>query len=235
MGKKSSDIRQIIDTSGPRFYKYLHDLIQDDIIDKLDSLSLKTDVYLFSGIIRNYFLKIYLKRDIDIVIGQEIDIGEEFKGLPINLNSFGGYKINYPSGPLDLWFIKDTWAFQHYQKTLDFQLEKAIPNTAFFNFSAIIFSFNKQQFYYSNHFVKFLKDKKLDYVYGYNANYPLCVVNTFYYADKYSLKISERLMNYIRNIHVSNKYDYDEIQMKHFGYIMYSDTEINKRLIHETG
>ena len=197
---------------------------------KLEDISLITDVYLFSGIIRNYFLHIYRKRDVDVVIGKEIDIDAEFNNLPIKKNSFGGYKIEFPSGPLDLWYIKDTWAFQHSQKTLPFHLEKKIPDTSFFNFSSIIFSLNKKKFYYNDHFIRFLKSKELDYVYKYNPNYPLCVVNTFYYSDNYHLHISNRLISFIKELHNCNSFDYEVVQSKHFGKIFYSNEEIKKRI-----
>lgn len=193
-------------------------------------INLQTDVYIFSGIIRNYFLKIYRKRDVDVVLGNEINITERFKDLPFQKNSFGGYKISFPSGPLDLWFIKDTWAFQHSQKTFEFNLEKKIPDTAFFNFSSIVYSLNKKQFYYTKHFVKFLRDKKLDYVYKENPNYCLCIVNTLYYADRYELKIADRLLNFITDLYKKNLYDFQTTQLKHFGEIIYSDSEIEKRL-----
>jgi hypothetical protein len=226
VAKKLIDIKKNIDSSGPRFYKYLHDLIHDDIIEKLDELCLTTEVYLFSGIIRNYFLNIYQKRDIDIVINGDIDIYNEFKGYSITVNSFGGYKIMFPSGPLDLWFINDTWAFQHHQKTLNFNLEKKIPDTSFFNFSAIIFSLNKSEFYYSRHFLRFLKYRKLDFVYKLNPNYPLCIINTLYYSNKYNLNISERLLNFTRELYQTHSYEYEKVQTKHFGEIIYSNEEI---------
>jgi hypothetical protein len=230
VAKKLADIEKLIDESGPAFYKYIHHLLHDDIMAKLDEISLTTDVYIFSGIIRNYFLNIYRKRDVDVVLGEEINIFEKFQDFSIRKNSFGGYKIIFPSGPLDLWFIKDTWAFQHSQKTLEFNLEKKIPDTAFFNFSSIIFSLNKQKFYYTRHFVRFLKNKKLDYVYGENPNYCLCIINTLYYADKYNLKISKRLLTFVTHLYFQNKYDYQTTQLKHFGEIIYTDEQIEKKI-----
>ncbi|WP_154402469.1 hypothetical protein [Mucilaginibacter endophyticus] len=199
-------------------------------MEKLDEISANTDVYIFSGIIRNYFLNIYRKRDVDVVLGQEIDIFKEFQNFSIRKNSFGGYKIMFPSGPLDLWFIKDTWAFQHSQKTLEFHLEKKIPDTAFFNFSSIIYSLNKQKFYYTEHFVKFLKNKQLDYVYDKNPNYSLCIINTLYYAEKYNLEISKRLLTFITNLYTKNKYNYQTTQIKHFGEIIYTDEQIEQKI-----
>jgi len=230
VAKKSTDIKKLINSSGVAFYKYLHLLLHEDIMKKLEDISLSTDVYIFSGIIRNYFLKVYLKRDIDVVLGQEINIDHFFKELPFRKNSFGGYKIIFPSGPLDLWFIKDTWAFQHSQKTLDFDLEKKIPDTAFFNFSSIIFSLNKKSFYYTEDFVKFLRYKKLDFVYKENPNYGLCIVNTFYYSDRFRLKIANKLLKFIKSVNEMKSYDFEDIQIRHFGEIFYTSDEINIRL-----
>jgi len=230
VAKKLSDIQQEIDTSGLKFHKYLHDLLDENIMEKLESLTKLTEVYLFSGIIRNYFLKIYLKRDIDVVLGKEIDVEETFENLPVKRNSFGGYKILYPSGPLDLWFLKDTWAFQQGQKLLEFDLERRIPKTAFFNFSSIIFIINEKKFIYTMDFVKFLKSKTLDYVYIPNANYSLCILNTFYYSDKFNLKISQRLKILVLELSEGNDIEYHNAQLKHFGQILYGIEEIRKRL-----
>jgi hypothetical protein len=230
VAKKLIDIKTAIDKSGFKFNQYLHHLLQDDIMEKLDEISKRTDVYIFSGIIRNYFLNVYRKRDVDVVIGQQIDIFEEFKDLPIHKNSFGGYKILFPSGPLDLWFIKDTWAFQHSQKTLNFNLEKKIPDTAFFNFSSIIYSLNNKQFHYNNHFVKFLRYKKLDYVYKENPNYCLCIINTLYYSERYNLSIADRLVSFISDLYIQNSYNYHQTQLKHFGEIIYTDEIIGQKI-----
>lgn len=230
MAKKLSDIKEEIDSSGKKFNRYLHDLLDDAIMDKLNSLTGITDVYLFSGIIRNYFLKIYIKRDIDVVLGREINVYEHFENLPVSRNSFGGYKILYPSGPLDLWFLKDTWAFQQGQKFLEFDLERRIPSTAFFNFSSIVFILNENKFLYTQHFIKFLKSKTLDYVYKPNANYGLCIINTFYYSDKFSLKVSKRLKAFLVDLNNTQELDYHGVQIKHFGEILYLEEEIRARL-----
>lgn len=230
MGRKLNELKRQIDGTGPAFSWYLREMFHEDLLQKIDEMCLKTEVYLFSGIIRNYFLKIYRKRDIDIVLGREININEEFRGFDVKRNSFGGYKIMLSSGPLDLWFLKDTWAFKSSQTTLDLQLEKVIPDTAFFNFSSIIFSFNTSKFYYTDAFLQFLMTRTLDYVYETNPNYPLCVVNTFYYSDTYNLKIAKRLGKLVKRLFQDGNYNYEETQIKHFGEVLYTQSEIAKRI-----
>ena len=80
------------------------------------------------------------------------------------------------------------------------------------------------------HFLRFLRDKKMDVVYKPNANYPLCVINTLYYSEKYNLKINENLKDYILFLHSKNNFDYENAQMKHFGKIIYTYEEIVKKI-----
>ena len=229
MARKLSEIAETINSSVEQFLSYLDKNLDDEVNSKIKELSGKTNVYIFSGVIRNFFLNIGNVRDVDLILKDEIDITQIFSGFEIVKNSFGGFKISKNEILIDLWFLEKTWAFQH-QKILNFDLDKYIPATAFFNFSAIVFSYNEKMFYYTDDFLKFLRDKEIDVVYEANANYSLCVVNTFYYADKCKLKIADKLKKHIIYLDRRFKNDYDYAQMKHFGTILYPKKEIEKRL-----
>lgn len=200
------------------------------VFELIDKLSETTQVYIFSGIIRNYFLKIEDHRDVDIFIDGIIDIESLVKRYNYRRNSFGGYKITIENTNVDLWFLKDTWTLSKLQSVLDFELAKYIPNTAFFNFSSIMFSFNEAKFYYTKNFTSFLQNKKINFVYEPNANYSLCVVNSFYYSDKFKLPLADKLKNHIKHLHKSNANKYQETQLKHFGKVHYTNEVINKRI-----
>lgn len=230
MDKRLTDIKEKVEGASEDFFDHLNRIFDDQIKIPLNEIQYYTKVYLFSGLIRNYFLGIEDYRDIDIVLEKELDIDYFFGDREIRQNSFGGYKIFFESAAMDLWFMKNTWAFQNSRNTLNFQIEENIPNTAFFNFSAIVYCINWKKFHYTEHFLRFLKYRELDYVEAANANYGLCVVNTFYYSDKYKLKITKRLLELIRKFHVRNNFNYDSIQLKHFGKVIYSVEEIERRL-----
>lgn len=230
MDKRLIDIRRKVEAASGDFFDHLNRIFDDQIKIPLNEIQYYTKVYLFSGLIRNYFLGIEDYRDIDIVLEKELDIDCFFGDREIKRNSFGGYKISFESAAVDLWFMKNTWAFQNSRNTLNFQIEENIPNTAFFNFSAIVYCINWKKFHYTEHFLRFLKYRELDYVEAANANYGLCVVNTFYYSDKYKLKITKRLFELVRKFHIKNNFDYDNIQLKHFGEVIYSVEEIKQRL-----
>lgn len=201
----------------------------NEVYQQLIRLAEITDLYIFSGVIRNFFLKKKGLRDIDIVLGKTIDVENFFAGCHISKNSFGGYKIYYGQTAIDLWYLNDTWALRQ-QPHLDFEIEKYIPGTAFFNFSAIIYSFNEARFYANHQFLRFLQNKKIDIVHEPNANLPLCVINTLYYEDKFSLRVADRMKRHILNIYKKQKFEYKAVQEKHFGSVLYSDEQINKRM-----
>ncbi|MEH3112558.1 hypothetical protein [Pedobacter terrae] len=230
MDKRLADIKNKVDASSQAFFLHLDKIFEDEVKIPLNELQHYTKVYLFSGLIRNYFLKVEEYRDIDIVLEKALDIDYFFGDRKITKNSFGGFKIFFNQSAMDLWFMENTWAFKNSHNTLNFQIRENIPRTAFFNFSSIVYLINWKKFYYTEHFLRFLKYRELDYVEPANANYGLCVVNTFYYADKYKLKITKRLMELILKFHNSNRFDYDAIQTKHFGEVLYQYAELEKRL-----
>ena len=196
MAKKLAKISEIVESSVPQFQSYLKEYIDPNVLAIIHQMSEETSVYLFSGVIRNFFLKSNDIRDVDIVLSSPVNVESYFKGYKIGKNSFGGYKIETEDLKIDLWTLDTAWAFQ-YQKTLPFDLEKFIPFTAFFNFAAVTYSFNFKTFYTTRHFLGFLQNKLIDVVYEPNANYTLCIVNTIYYSEKLRLKVKPRLRRLI--------------------------------------
>lgn len=160
----------------------------------LNAISRKTEVYVFSGIIRNFFLGETNFRDLDIVVGDvkcvidtvnAVDSDVEFR-----INSFGGVKVKIQNLIIDLWGLENTWGIRKERMELT---PKSLLMTAFFNFSAIVFDYNKTIFYYESDFVKFLQNKMMDVVYTKNPNIPLCIINSCYYREKYGFGLTLKL------------------------------------------
>ena len=229
MAKKLSNIADFVNSSSMSFDEFLKTSLGDYIYGILEKISTRTELYIFSGIIRNYFIKETDIRDIDLVLDTEINLLDFFSKNAIRRNSFGGYKIHIKNIIIDLWYTKDTWAY-NYQKTFNFDLSKNIPTTAFFNFSSITYFFNNKKFYFTKHFLRFLRDKKIDVVYKPNQNYDLCIINSCYYSKKYNFKLSKNLINYLNYLKSEKQHNYEEVQLKHFGEIKYTDVEIEKFL-----
>jgi len=225
MAKKLNEIEILVESKSKDFYEYLQNIIPYSLMNIINSISQETNVYLFSGLIRNYFLHVDDYRDIDLVLDGNIDIHNYFNNSKIKINSYGGYKITFENISIDIWSAKESWAYKA-QNVFDFDLAKFIFQTAYFNFSAIVFSFNEKKFYYSKYFLRFLQNRKIDIVFPLNKNYDLCIINTIYYSEKYGLKISNHLINEVVKYYYNQNHDFDYSQKNHFGYIKYDSKAI---------
>ena len=218
------------DVKPEEFKKYLTGFYEKTkIIENLDFMSKSSDVYIFSGVIRDYFFekKNTCPRDLDVVVGNG-----KLESIPTNymrqvkysVNQFGGVKLKDKDKTIDVWKLKDTWGIKM-KKTEATPQERV--NTAFFNVSAIAFDYGREKFIVSDAFKSFMNTRILDVVYEDNPFPDLCVVNYLYYSRKLNCKMSDRLSSWILN-HYHKNHDYSSVQIKHFGIIKYSNTEIEQ-------
>lgn len=225
MAKKLADIQNWIESSTDEFRGYFLGLLSSDGERLIKSINAEARVYIFSGIIRSYFLEKGNVRDIDIVIDGHIDLDKFLVNYKYIRNSFGGYKVQIGATIIDMWFLKRTWALM-YQPILEFDLEKYLPNTAFFNFSSVVYSYDENKFYYSKDFLRFIRDRKIDLVYAPNANEALCVVNSLYYSSKLKMGLGNKLKKHLKSIFNKNIGRYEQVQTKHFSQVIYSEKEL---------
>ena len=232
MDNKYTDI---IDVQAPFFKYFLQKSMSLEMREILNKISAKTDVYVFSGIIRNFFLGDTNFRDLDIVV-RDVDcvmkIMRTTKGrVDFKVNSFGGVKVKFQNLIIDLWGLSNTWGIK--KENMDLS-PHSLLKTAFFNFSAIVFDYNNTKFYYDNAFVDFLETKIMDVVYLENPNIPLCIINSCYYREKYGFGLSLNLcrwlfVNYIRLAYVDKRKSiFDDLQKKHFSKIVVSHEQIRE-------
>lgn len=213
-----------IDGQAPFFKHYLRESLGHEACILLENIAAITDVYIFSGIIRNFFLGEPYYRDLDIVVKDCSEITKLLEyndNIYITRNHFGGLKIKVGRFMIDLWSLDQTWGIK--KQGLD-DSPQSLLKTVFFNFSAIVFDFNKTRFYYGTDFVRFFNTRQMDVVYDSNPNIPLCIVNTCYYYKKYGLGVGLRLclwvfINYIsiEKMGHDRKELFDKVQMGHFG------------------
>lgn len=226
MGKKF-DIA-FFDEATPSFLKYLFANIDEETKQFLDDISSNCEVLIFSGIIRNFFIKHRGKlRDLDLVLNRvdSSKIDSYISHYAFKKNSFGGYKVLIKDLSIDIWELTKTWALNNYKIELELFNEYNLPNTVFFNFSAIAFNYNTKKFIVSENFISFLETREIDLVLEENPLPQLCIVNTIHYMVKFELTISDNLKKYYsRNFNNFSEYDYEKIQMKHFKNVLYPYT-----------
>ena len=233
MVKKLSDIKKSVENDNEKFYDFFISSLHPEIIAFLFKLMSKTKIYLFSGIIRDFYLnkkKDVKFRDIDIIIQDDLKVEDFFNNWDFTKNSFGGYKIYASNNVIDMWVIKDTWALNNGQLKLEFSHTSELPKTTFFNFSSILYSLNDRSFIIGKDFLRFLRDKKIELVLDKNPNPELCLVNSFYYCDKLKLKLGEKLKKYLKANIDQYSHNLEYIQIKHFNKILYTSTELQNRV-----
>ncbi len=202
------------------FRKYLLTL---DIPD-LEMWSQKCNVYIFSGIIRDFFLGNTRKiRDVDIVLDCD-NLVDVINIESIKYNRFGGLKLNNNNISVDVWLLKDTWGIK--RKKIKATPESLLE-TAFYNFSTIVYNYNTNTFLFKDDFLSFINNNLLDCVYEENPSPGLCIINTMYYQDKFKLKISDNLRAWILSHSKMSTIDYVEIQRSHFGRVIFTEQCIN--------
>lgn len=219
--------REFVQQQASAFYTYLLDEFSDSgVIADLDKIAQKRKaLYVFSGIIRDFFLNRHNDiRDLDIVLTGETNDALCKTFDTYKINQFGGMKIQKYSIPLDLWFLKQTWGIR--TDHLDSSPESLV-NTAFFNFSAITFDYKKREFIFNDKFLNFLNSEEIDCVYIKNPYPELCIVNTIHYSEVLHCPISNHLKKVIIQLYAERLCDYTLIQEKHFGNVKYTNEYID--------
>lgn len=232
MGKELID-KKTIEYKAKYFWQYLEDISQKEIINFIENLSEFSHVFIFSGVIRNFFLNIDENaRDIDIVYqGNDDKLRQFLKGYKHSVNSFNGYKIYISNYSIDLWKIDSTWAIENRKLNIELFNQYVLPESAFFNFSSIVYDIYNKKFIYSEKFIEFINSRTLDLVLWDNPLPQLCIVNTLYYKEKFDLKISESLKEFCSfYFEKFNDKDFNAIQLKHFKEVKFSYSYIKKHI-----
>lgn len=217
------------------FKNYLRELCSMDmfLLHDIETIAERQDIYVFSGIIRDFFLcgkmqeknakERKMPRDLDFVIVG--DINEEiFSTRNVHRNQYGGLKLTWGHVKVDMWSLQNTWGIVMDNKSLS---PESLLETSFFNFSAIVYDYNNEIFIVGKPFLKFLNTHILDIVYEKNPKPELCIVNTLYYREKFGFEIGEKLSKWLVREYYSNpQLEYNIIQQNHFGKILYSKRKI---------
>lgn len=229
-----SSIARIIDEQNLSFGYFLKTyLLNERSWDVIQEIVKRSDIYVFSGIIRDFLTGSYSGvRDLDFVLTEKGQINRLLDWLikkelvQIHFNQFNGIKMKLGDYHIDIWHIQDTWGIKQEKKeaTVD-----ALIDSAFFNFQAIVYSLRNKQFIYHSDFCRFLETKVMDIVYEKNPSIPLCIVNVCHYWTLYNYNISSKLVRWLK-LHYRKDMDLTEVQLKHFGSVFYPQDYINSFL-----
>lgn len=214
---KLLSVRKTIQEQAPSFNFYFEQIIRSSGIgDFFNYLSERTNIYVFSGLIRNFLDGFLDNRDIDIVLGKRIEFPFNLlQDCTLSINKFGGAKIlTAKCYTIDIWFLDDTWGLKkQYNKK---RTTHGLISTAFFNFSSILYDYNRKRFVISDDFCEFAVEKVMNIVNPDNPSVERCIVNTMYYSDYYEYTIGQSLRKWIVK-HYDEKMSFRNAQISRFG------------------
>lgn len=208
------------------FRKYINQIIKKYKLENLFDLLYNhyDNVYLFSGIIRNFFLgyKDDIK-DIDLVVydrytteykpSEDRDTDKLIYLYYDNLRNKSNYivdlkyndeiedysdiKITCNGIDIDLWTLRNSYGY--ISKDIKYLNRNPynLIDTAFFNCSSIIYDLKNNQFIYNENFENFIISKKLGIVNIANMSDTLQVHKMIKYCNKYNLSIDDDCKNFV--------------------------------------
>lgn len=221
------------------FKNYLRELCSMDmfLLHDIEKLAQNQEVYVFSGIIRDFFLgmpsyehqqgkrKKCNPRDLDFVLDGNCKV-DMFTAGKVHVNQYGGLKLEWGNVTVDVWSLEETWGIIEEGKPVTPQ---SLLETSFFNFSAIVYDYNKEKFIVGRPFLEFLNTNTLDVVYEKNPKPDLCIVNTIYYMEKLKCRIGKKLSQWIIKQYDNNPLmEYDTVQQRHFRKVLYDKNKISQ-------
>ena len=121
-------------------------------------------VAIFGGMIRELALggNKFFRSDVDLVIESTESnlLFEIISRYDHSINAFGGYRVFLNKWRVDVWNLKETWAFKHnYAEQKNF---KSLLLTTFFNWDAIIYRFDTKEIYCDEKYLEELNNRYLD-------------------------------------------------------------------------
>ena len=167
----------------------------------VDDLSRSGSVVVFGGMIRDLALfgnKIF-SSDVDLVVNfnDRNKLVEIVSKYNYTVNAFGGYRIFLKKWRVDVWNLRDTWAFK--EKYVELNDFKSLLSTTFFNWDAIIYRFDNREIYCDDRYLDELNKRYLDINLEKNPNELGTFVRTLKFVYYYNACVSKQMLNYIFN------------------------------------
>ena len=195
------------------------------------------DLYLFGGGVRDLLNNsLDSVRDLDFVIksrnDEEIDL-ESYIPNHINFkkNRFKGYKIFFDNLIIDIWDIKNTWAFK--SNLLDDSVENLL-DSVYLNIDSLLYYLNENK-YINNCDKTYKKIKQLDIVLKETPCEKLNLLRALVYKNKYSLKMSNKLKKqFYKYININNENlinEFMRLQKEHYNNYIYTKQELMNELV----
>lgn len=173
-----------------------------EVLELIERLSVFGEVLVFGGLLRDIALfgAKGFNSDIDLVVDCSVDRLASFFSegeLVFNRNKFGGYRAEVGGWTIDVWPIRETWAFKH--GCVAYNGRESLLLTTITNWDAVIFSFKDKRIMSNPFYLDCLRRGELDIVLTENPNKAgvlIRVVRTI--CDKRAKVLMPRLLKYLK-------------------------------------
>ena len=195
------------------------------------------DIYVMGGILREYRDRGKIKdiRDADIsILIHDFDAWNRLiSEIPNKINRFGGYKFLCSGLVVDVWNVKDTWAFKEgLVSVCNDDYFSTLPQSVFLNIDSICYDL-KRDIWIDEKYTQAMKSRTLDIVLKENPFIELNIIRSMILKRKYDMVYSDELRNLICENDISNQ-NYANIlyeaEMDRYGYDLISHDDILNEL-----
>lgn len=181
-------------------YDKVFNLINHDykIYTFMKRLAYDANIYLFGGAVRDYLDQNFSEiRDLDFVIeftkpNCSIDDYLSDSLIIYKKNRFNGYKLISSEYSIDIWELKDTWAFR--EKIIQSSVDNLFKSV-YFNIDKVLYFINERSFvkHCDETYNKIRKERILDIVLEKNPMIELNLLRAIKICQKYDMILSKQL------------------------------------------
>ncbi|MNV03075.1 hypothetical protein D3C71_933250 [compost metagenome] len=156
-----------------RVVRFFESSKRADVLDFIERLSGVGEVLVFGGLLRDIALfgARDFNSDIDLVVDCPADELSDFfskGGLRFHRNKFGGYRLEVGGWTVDVWPIRETWAFK--SNHVVYNGRDSLLLTTITNWDAVAYSFKDKKIISSPSYLECLRLGELDVVLTENPN-----------------------------------------------------------------
>lgn len=195
------------------------------------------DVYIMGGLLREYKDNNYIRELRDADFSVKIKDQEKWiqliKKIPNTMNRFGGYKFKYNGFIIDVWNVRETWAFRN--KILDVSDDKFfeyLPKSVFLNIDALTYDLSNNR-WNDAIYKQAMLQREIDVVLEDNPFVELNLLRAMILRRKYKMRYSAKIAQIILNCYTS-KCDFVnellDIQFKRYGYSVLTENIIKEEI-----
>lgn len=202
----------------------------NDFFDRVCQLG---DIYLMGGLLRSYrdslggAGRISKIRDMDIAIDIKDQAGWDslVENYAYTVNRFGGYKFFFGKLQVDIWDVKNTWAFREGKvEVIDGDYLTALAKSVYLNLDSIVYDVKRDK-WCDMGYTEALESGVLDIVLAENPYIELNIMRAMLARDKYGLHYSDSLKAVILKVAEAKEFlpNMLAIQIRRYGAPIYLD------------